>query len=73
MKIALEIYLNHMSSTDVNPVIIDLFIDVLRGSPRFHEVKLFFLLNHIDNMDVEQLNRLVDVLQISYCWSSSAP
>jgi len=62
MKIALDIYLKHITVQDVHRPLLTRFIDTLAQSVKFHEIKLFFILEHFDVMDIEQLNDLVDVL-----------
>ncbi len=47
-KVALHLYLNHMSPFDVTPAIIDKFLACLQASPKFLEEKLFFILEHFD-------------------------
>jgi len=62
-KVALHLYLKCLSVSDISKPVIDRFIDGIRDSCRYLEIKLFFVLEHFDSMNILQLNRLVDALQ----------
>ena len=38
----------------------DIIINSIKNSVKFHEVKVFFILQYFDNLSVYQLNSLVD-------------
>mmetsp|Transcript_39720 Transcript_39720/g.60879 ORF Transcript_39720/g.60879 Transcript_39720/m.60879 type:complete len:263 (+) Transcript_39720:1387-2175(+) len=55
-----------MSPSDVTPALIDKFITNLSVSPKFLEEKLFFILEHFDQLHITQLNHLIDTLSIGF-------
>jgi len=38
----------------------------MKDSIKFHEIKLFLILEHFDQLNIEQLNSLIDVIQLVY-------
>jgi len=63
VKVALHIYLDCLSPTDISKQVLGKFIDSIRDSVKFHEIKLFFILEHFDQFNIQQLNYLVDALR----------
>jgi len=51
-KIAFNLYLKFMDSTDINRKIMDIFIYSLRRSVEFHEIKMFFIHQHFDLLSI---------------------
>jgi len=60
-KISLQIYLRFLSSQDITPRIMDLIIVSIRDSVQLHEIKLFYLHEHFDILNIKQMNWLIDV------------
>lgn len=52
LKIANQIYLRFLTSQDITPKIMDLFILSLRDSVKFHEMKLFYIHEHFDVLSI---------------------
>jgi len=42
-KIAMQIYLGHLNNSDITYRIMDILINSLRSSEKYHEMKLFFI------------------------------
>ena len=59
-KIAIHIYLRYMDSKDVDRKLMDVFIQSLRNTTEFHEIKMFFIHQHFDLLTIMQMNDLVD-------------
>lgn len=51
-KIGIQIYLRYISPADITDKIIDIFINSFRESIRFHEIKMFFLMEHIEMLSI---------------------
>jgi len=47
-KIGIQIYLRYISPTDITNKIIDIIISSFRDSIKFHEIKMFFLMEHME-------------------------
>jgi len=52
LKIGIQIYLRYMSTNDVSPKIMELFIYSIRDSCSMHEMKLFFIHEHFDVLSI---------------------
>ena len=50
-----------MDQSDITPQIMDILMDSLVKSVKFHEMKLFFLHQHFDILNIAQLNNLVEI------------
>ena len=61
-KIALQLYMNHISANDINSKLMEYLILSMRDSVRLFEIKLYFILTNFDLMTIEQMNTLVDIL-----------
>lgn len=59
-KIGIQIYLRYISQADITSKILDIIISSFRDSIKFHEVKMFFLMEHLDLLSITQLNQVVD-------------
>ena len=62
LKVAMNIYLRKLTSSDILKTDLDTFMQCLKRSPRYHEMKFFFIHQYFDLMDILQLNKLVDIL-----------
>lgn len=62
----MQLYLRWIKPTDITPDILNRLMDSLKNSVKFHEIKLFFIHEHFDNLSVEQLNHLVDIFLVIY-------
>ena len=63
-KIAILIYTLFLDiDKDMNSKMMDIIMGTIRDSPRFHEIKLFFIHQHFDILDIQQMNNLVDIYQ----------
>ena len=51
-KVAMQIYLRFLTAQDINEKIIDILVQSVHDSRKFHEIKLFFLLEHFDSMSI---------------------
>jgi len=51
-KVALYFYSNHLTHADLNKRLIDLTIQSLLYSVKYHEIKLFFIIEHFDFYDI---------------------
>mmetsp|Transcript_20868 Transcript_20868/g.32209 ORF Transcript_20868/g.32209 Transcript_20868/m.32209 type:complete len:167 (+) Transcript_20868:1327-1827(+) len=74
LKIGFNIYLRFMDSSDITRKIMDIFINSLKRSLEFHEVKLFFIHQHFDLLSILQMNDLVDLFNhqlLSYDYSKN--
>ena len=60
-KIGLQIYLRYLTPVDITPGVCDLFINSVRDSTKFHEVKLFFVHEYFEVLSIAQMNRLLDI------------
>lgn len=60
-KIAFQIYLRYLGPADFNAKIMDILILSLRDSVKYHEFKIFFILEYFDILSVYQMNLLVDI------------
>lgn len=61
IKTQLQIYLRFLSAQDITPRIMDLIINSIRDSVKFHEMKLFYIHEHFDLLSIKQMNWLIDV------------
>ena len=59
-KIANQIFLRFMTSQDISPRIIEMFIVSLRDSVKFHEMKMFYIHEYFDLFTISQMNQLID-------------
>jgi len=67
MKVATQIYLRYLTSFDINNTIMDILINSLKDSTRYHEMKLFYIHQHFDILTISQMNNLVDIyMEILY-------
>jgi len=57
----MQIYLGHLTNSDISFKIMDILIGSLKSSLKFHEMKLFFIHQHFDVLTILQLNTLVDI------------
>jgi len=55
------IYLNHLSPKDFQGNLINLLIDSLRESSKLHEAKLFMIFEHMDQLSVAQLDKILNI------------
>lgn len=63
-QIAILIYTLYLSpQTDIDSRIMDILLQSIRESIKFHELKLFFLHTHFEVLSVAQMNTLVDIYQ----------
>jgi hypothetical protein len=62
----MNIYLKYIRNQDITPKVVDCFINSLKRSVEFHEIKLFFIHQHFDHLTILQMNDLVDTLQASF-------
>ena len=53
MRIAINLYLDHMDPSDFNEGMISVLIFSLERSPEFHEYKLFFVHEHFSQFSIE--------------------
>jgi len=60
-KIAMQIYLQHLSNSDITIKIMDILIGTIKSSQKYHEMKLFFIHQYFDILTIQQLNQLVDI------------
>ena len=60
----MHIYLRYLTAFDINNKIMDLIIQSLKDSVKFHECKLFFIHQHFDILTISQMNNLVDCYQL---------
>ena len=51
-KIAIHIYLKYISQQDISPKILDIIMASMKDSIRFHEMKLFFINEHLDQLSI---------------------
>lgn len=62
MKIGMLIYINNLDQKSVfRGKMIEYLLNSIQDSPRFHEIKLFFVHTHFDAFSIEQMNRLLDI------------
>jgi len=67
MKVATQIYLRYLTAFDINNTIMDILINSLKDSTRYHEMKLFYIHQHFDILTISQMNNLVDIyMEILY-------
>ena len=59
---ALEIYFNNISHSDITLDILKRVLLSMRDSVKFHEQKLFFIHQHFDQLDIFTLHLLLDLL-----------
>ena len=52
MKCAMQIYLRYLTSFDISNAIMDILINSLKDSTRYHELKLFFIHQHFDILTI---------------------
>mmetsp|Transcript_30406 Transcript_30406/g.46575 ORF Transcript_30406/g.46575 Transcript_30406/m.46575 type:complete len:238 (+) Transcript_30406:117-830(+) len=52
-KIAMLIYTAYLPSADMNEVMMDIIIQTIKESPKFMEMKIFLLLQHLDVLTIE--------------------
>ena len=63
-KIALIIYLCYLNpAEDISPRILDILIQSIKESVKFHEIKLFFIHLHFDSLSMLQMTLLLDTYQ----------
>lgn len=65
-KLAFQIYCRYIKPTDITQEIINKIMNSLKDSVKFHEIKMFFIHEHFDVMDVEQLNQLVEIFLLVF-------
>ena len=53
-------YLRYLTTFDIDNRIMDIIIESLKGSLRFHEHKLFYIHEHFDILTIFQMNYLID-------------
>lgn len=51
-KIAINLYLKYITKRDIDRNVMDAFIISLRKSVEFHEIKLFFIHEHFDKLNI---------------------
>ena len=51
-KVAMEIYLRYMTAFDISNKIMDILINSLRETQKFHELKLFYIHQHFDILTI---------------------
>ena len=61
-KIAINLYLKYLDRRRIDKRIMDAFILSLKKSVEFHEIKMFFILQHFDLLNITQMSDLVDIL-----------
>jgi hypothetical protein len=49
--------------TDIDERLMDILMATIKDSTLYHELKLFFIHEHFDNLSIEQMNLLVDIYQ----------
>ena len=49
---------------DMDQKMLDIIMGTIRDSVMFHEIKLFFIHEHFDVLNIQQMNMLVDTYQI---------
>ena len=60
-KIAMVIYLLYLDvKRDMNTKMLDLILQQMKESEKYHEIKLFFIHEHFDDLSIKQMNVLVD-------------
>ena len=63
-KIGMLIYLMFLQpSVDMDQSMLNIIMTSLKESVYFHEIKLFFIHEHFDELSIEQLNMLIDIYQ----------
>jgi len=60
-KIGMQIYLRYLKPGDIDNMIMDILIQGLKTQVTFFELRLFFIHQHFDVLDIVQLNELVEV------------
>jgi len=60
-KIGIIIYTLYLSISDMNHSMMDALLSAIKDSTKSHELKLFFLHEHIDVLTVMQMNHLLDI------------
>ena len=61
-KLSLQLYCRYMKGSDISKEIMHRLSLSIRDSCKFIEIKLFYIHEHFDTLDVEGLNYLMDVL-----------
>ena len=63
-KIATIIYFMFLNHTvDIDQKMMDIILQTVKESPRYHEIKLFFIHEHFDILTIQQMNQLLDIYQ----------
>jgi len=63
-QIAILIYTCFLKPTeDIDEKIMDILMNTIKESVKFHEYKLFFLHEHFDTLTIAQMNNLIDIYQ----------
>lgn len=63
-KIAILIYTVFLKPTeDMDQRLMDILMNTIKESVKFHEMKLFFLHEHFDVLSIAQMNYLIDIYQ----------
>ena len=61
-KIALIIYLNYLDVVhDIDSKMLDIILQTIHDSTKYHEMKLFLIHEHLEDLSIEQMNRLLDI------------
>jgi len=63
-KMGLQLYCRYLRNQDITLEIMHRLTMSIRDSTKFLEIKLFFIHQHFEILDVESLNKLIDVLLI---------
>jgi len=61
--VATIIYCLYLDSRDFDSKMMTLILETIQDSPKFHEIKMFYLMEHFDELTVYQLNQLLDIYQ----------
>lgn len=59
-KVAIQLYLRFIKPQDMTSKIIDILISRVMDSLPYFEIKLFFILEHFDQLTIFQMNKLVN-------------
>ena len=57
------IYLNFLHESDIDSKMIDTILQTIKESTKFHEIKLFLVHEHFNQLTIQQMNQLLDIYQ----------
>ena len=61
-KLGLQLYCRFLKGPDITPEVMHRLTQSIKDSPKYLEIKLFFIHEHFSLLDVEAMNLLIDTV-----------